>query len=239
MERARAEAARARSGGRRAIAPGRCAPSTPRSPRSPRRPRARASPATSTPTRPCATRPSAASRRWTRSSTELSLDRGLYDALAALDVSGEDAATRHLVEKSLRDFRRAGVDRDEATRARVRALREELVRIGQEFGRNIKDDVRSVELDPARPRRAARGLAPRPPARRGRQGDGHDRQHRLRALHDLRAERRGARGAVAALPAARPPAEPRRALADARAARRAGARCSATRPGPPTSPRTR
>jgi thimet oligopeptidase len=82
-------------------------------------------------------------------STELSLDRGLYDALAALDVSGEDEATRYLVTKSLRDFRRAGVDRDAATRARVRALREELVRIGQEFGRNIKDDVRRVELDPA------------------------------------------------------------------------------------------
>jgi thimet oligopeptidase len=82
-------------------------------------------------------------------STELSLDRGLYDALAALDVSGEDAATRYYVLKSLRDFRRAGVDRDEATRAHVRALREELVRIGQEFGRNIKDDVRRLELDAA------------------------------------------------------------------------------------------
>jgi thimet oligopeptidase len=82
-------------------------------------------------------------------STELSLDRGLYDALAGLDVSGEDAATRYLVEKSLRDFRRAGVDRDEATRARVKALREELVRVGQEFGRNIKDDVRRLDLDPA------------------------------------------------------------------------------------------
>jgi thimet oligopeptidase len=82
-------------------------------------------------------------------STELSLDRGLYDALVALDVSGEDADTRYLVEKSLRDFRRAGVDRDEPTRARVRALREELVRIGQEFGRNIKDDVRRLEVDPS------------------------------------------------------------------------------------------
>ncbi len=82
-------------------------------------------------------------------STELSLDRGLYDALASLDVVGEDGATRHLVEKSLRDFRRAGVDRDDATRARVRALREELVRTGQEFGRNIKDDVRAIEVDPA------------------------------------------------------------------------------------------
>jgi thimet oligopeptidase len=81
-------------------------------------------------------------------STELSLDRGLYDALRSVDPSGDDAATRYLVEKSLRDFRRAGVDKDEPTRVRVRALREELVRIGQEFGRNIKDDVRRVELDP-------------------------------------------------------------------------------------------
>lgn len=82
-------------------------------------------------------------------STALSLDQGLYEALRALDVAGEDAATRHLLEKGLRDFRRAGVDRDEATRERVRALRDELVRIGQEFGRNVKDDVRRIELDPS------------------------------------------------------------------------------------------
>jgi thimet oligopeptidase len=82
-------------------------------------------------------------------STELSLDRGLYEALAGIDVSGEDAATRYLVEKSLRDFRRAGVDRDEATRRRVKELRDELVKIGQEFGRNIKDDVRRLPVAPA------------------------------------------------------------------------------------------
>jgi thimet oligopeptidase len=81
-------------------------------------------------------------------STELSLDRGLYEALLGLDVSREDPATRYLVEKSLRDFRRAGVDRDEATRRRVKELRDELVRIGQEFGRNIKDDVRRLALAP-------------------------------------------------------------------------------------------
>lgn len=83
-------------------------------------------------------------------STELSLDRGLYDALAAVELAGADPATRYFVEKSLRDFRRAGVDRDEPTRVRVRALRDELVRIGQEFGRNIKDDVRRVALEPAK-----------------------------------------------------------------------------------------
>ena len=81
--------------------------------------------------------------------TGLSLDRDLHDALARVDLAGADAVTRWLVERSLRDFRRAGVDRDDAVRARVRELREELVRIGQEFGRNIRDDVKELRLDPA------------------------------------------------------------------------------------------
>ncbi|BDG10142.1 M3 family metallopeptidase [Anaeromyxobacter paludicola] len=80
--------------------------------------------------------------------TELALDRGLYDALLAVPTEGLDPATRYLVERGLRDFRRAGVDRDEATRARVRELRDELTRIGQEFGRNIKDDVRRLPVRP-------------------------------------------------------------------------------------------
>ena len=63
----------------------------------------------------------------------------------------------------------------------------------------------STPVDLERP---ARGLAPRPPARPGRQGGGHDRQRRLRPLPDLRPERAGARGALAALPAARPPGQP-------------------------------
>ncbi len=80
--------------------------------------------------------------------TELSLDPRLYAALRAVDPAGLDPAARHLLEKALRDFRRAGVDRDEATRARVGELRDELVRVGQEFGRNIKDDVRVLRLRP-------------------------------------------------------------------------------------------
>ncbi len=82
--------------------------------------------------------------------TELSLHRGVYDALSALDLSGADAATRHYVEKTLREFRLSGVDRDEPTRRRVQALNEELVAIGQEFSRHIRADVRSVTVrDPA------------------------------------------------------------------------------------------
>jgi thimet oligopeptidase len=76
--------------------------------------------------------------------TALSLNRGIYDALAALDLKGENAETRYYVERTLRDFRLAGVDKDEATRARITALRKELVLIGQEFDKNIRSDVRKV-----------------------------------------------------------------------------------------------
>jgi thimet oligopeptidase len=76
--------------------------------------------------------------------TELSLNRAVYDALAAIDLKGADAETRYYVEKTLRDFRLAGVDKDEATRKRIKALRDELVLIGQEFSRNIRDDKRTV-----------------------------------------------------------------------------------------------
>jgi thimet oligopeptidase len=82
-------------------------------------------------------------------STELSLDGAVYAAVAKLDVSNADAATRYYVQRALRDFRRAGVDRDDATRARIKALRESLVTLGQEFGSTVAADVRRVEIDPA------------------------------------------------------------------------------------------
>ena len=79
---------------------------------------------------------------------ELSLDRGLYDALSKVSAESLDPVGAFWMFKTLREFRRSGVDRDEATRTRVKALNEELVKIGQTFGRNIRDDVRSVKLDP-------------------------------------------------------------------------------------------
>jgi thimet oligopeptidase len=81
--------------------------------------------------------------------TALSLDRAIYDVLCRADPLPLDAASRHYLTRTLRDFRRGGVDRDEATRARIQALSEELVRIGQEFSRNIREDVRHVLVAPA------------------------------------------------------------------------------------------
>ncbi|TLZ63229.1 MAG: Zn-dependent oligopeptidase [Methanobacteriota archaeon] len=79
--------------------------------------------------------------------TELTLNRDLYEAFEKLDVRSRDAETRFAVFKIHRDFKRAGVDKDEATRGRIKALNEEITAIGSEFDRNINEDVRSIELD--------------------------------------------------------------------------------------------
>ena len=79
--------------------------------------------------------------------TEVSLNRGVFDAINALDVSSADAETKFYVQRLLRDFRLAGVDKDEATRKRVQALRDELTEISQTWDRNIREDLRTVKTD--------------------------------------------------------------------------------------------
>lgn len=78
---------------------------------------------------------------------ELNLNRPLYEAFERLKVKGADPETRHAVFKILRDFRRAGVDKDEATRARLKALNEEITAVGSQFDRNINEDVRSINVE--------------------------------------------------------------------------------------------
>ena len=91
--------------------------------------------------------------------TELSLERGIYERLARLDPAElVDPVARRLLTNALRDYRRSGVDRDEPTRARVRALQEELVAIGQEFDRNIVTGGREFVID-----EGVSGLAGLPP----------------------------------------------------------------------------
>ena len=80
---------------------------------------------------------------------DVSLDRALYEALAATDVSQLDALGRRALSKTLRVFKRAGVDRDDATRAKLKQLSEDMVRVSQDFSRAIRDGTRSMKVDPA------------------------------------------------------------------------------------------
>ena len=85
-----------------------------------------------------------------RLATELGQDRRLYDVFAALDASGLDPVAARLLTKTLEDFRRAGVDRDDATRSRLVEIKERLTEVGQQFSRTIRDDVRTVRVSPER-----------------------------------------------------------------------------------------
>jgi thimet oligopeptidase len=80
--------------------------------------------------------------------TELRQDRGLYDVFAALDPAGLDPTGARLLDKTLEEFRRAGVDQDDATRRRLAEISERMTTVDQEFGRNIRDDVRTVRVTP-------------------------------------------------------------------------------------------
>jgi len=78
---------------------------------------------------------------------ELNLNRELYDAIRSIRLPKADRETRHAVAKILRDFRRAGVDKDEATRATIKALNDEITAIGAAFDRNINEDLRSIQIE--------------------------------------------------------------------------------------------
>jgi thimet oligopeptidase len=86
-------------------------------------------------------------RRSAKFLDDLSLNRTVYDALAAIDARKSDAATRYYLEKSLRDFRRSGVDKDEATRKEIAGILEELTRTSQDFDKNIRNDSRTIKLE--------------------------------------------------------------------------------------------
>ena len=78
--------------------------------------------------------------------TALSLNQRVYGELSRLDVTKADPATQYYVRRQLLEFRLAGVDKDDATRAKLRQLQDRLTDDQSAFDRNISDDVQSVEV---------------------------------------------------------------------------------------------
>jgi len=81
--------------------------------------------------------------------TQLNLDREVYDALIALAATPEaraaDPATRHYLERTLLEYRLAGVDRDAAVRAKIQQLQDKITALGLTFGRNVQDGTQKVQ----------------------------------------------------------------------------------------------
>jgi len=78
--------------------------------------------------------------------TALSLNRGVYQALAAVPISHADAATQYYVRRQLLEFRLAGVDKDDAMRARLKVLNDQLTEEKSAFERNINDGQKTVDV---------------------------------------------------------------------------------------------
>ena len=88
-------------------------------------------------------------RRVSAVRTALSLDPDLYKALSTMKLDGADAATRYYVERQLLLFRLSGVDKDDATRARLKVLNDQLTDQQSKFDRNINDGQLSVSVSDA------------------------------------------------------------------------------------------
>jgi thimet oligopeptidase len=76
--------------------------------------------------------------------TELSLNQGVYKALAAIPLPQDDPATRHYLERALLEYRLSGVDKDDATRAKIRALQDKITDLSLKFGRNVADGTLKI-----------------------------------------------------------------------------------------------
>ncbi|MGC9225145.1 MAG: M3 family metallopeptidase [Terracidiphilus sp.] len=87
-------------------------------------------------------------QRVAMAASALSLNRAVYDALAAIRLEGASAATKHYVERTLLSYRLAGVDKDEAAREHLRALHDKATELSLLFSRNIQEGGKTIEAAP-------------------------------------------------------------------------------------------
>lgn len=80
--------------------------------------------------------------------SDISLSRPIYNKLTAVKTDTFSAIDKRYVDEMIKDFQLSGVNQDEKTRNRIRELNDEILLIGQEFGSNIRDDVRKLEVTP-------------------------------------------------------------------------------------------
>jgi thimet oligopeptidase len=90
------------------------------------------------------TRAQAMSSKVSSAVTDLSLNQKVYRALAAVPPPTIDPASKHYLARTLLEYRLAGVDKDDATRLKVRQLQDKITALSLTFNRNVDDDVRKV-----------------------------------------------------------------------------------------------
>jgi thimet oligopeptidase len=88
-------------------------------------------------------------QRIAQAGSALSLNRAVYEALAAITIEDASPATRHYVERTLLGYRLSGVDKDQATRDLLQSLHEKATHLSLAFSRNIQEGGKTIEATTA------------------------------------------------------------------------------------------
>jgi thimet oligopeptidase len=88
----------------------------------------------------------ALAQRVQQAANGLALNQQVYRALGEVNVASADPATRHYMERTLLEYRLAGVDKDAATRAEIKKRLDHAIEAGLKFGRNVQENVNHVTL---------------------------------------------------------------------------------------------
>ncbi|HEY3837537.1 MAG TPA: M3 family metallopeptidase, partial [Bryobacteraceae bacterium] len=79
----------------------------------------------------------------------LALNQKVYQALSQISAEEADPATRHYLDRTLLQYRLAGVDKDDATRARLKELQDKATLLSLTFSRNVQEGGNKVTVENA------------------------------------------------------------------------------------------
>lgn len=80
--------------------------------------------------------------------SNISLSRPIFNKIVAVNKDSQPPINQRFVEKMLQGYELAGVNQNETVRQRIRVLNDEITKVGQEFSKNIRSDVRFVMMRP-------------------------------------------------------------------------------------------
>lgn len=78
--------------------------------------------------------------------SDFMLSKPLHEALKTIPKDVLDAHGQRYLEHMLREFKRSGADLDKTVRARIHLLREQILKAGQEYSLNIREDRRVIHV---------------------------------------------------------------------------------------------
>lgn len=78
--------------------------------------------------------------------TDIGLSKPLYQHISSLSTAGLDEIDTRYITDMVKGYERSGVSLSETKRERIKTLNEEISAIGQEFNKNIREDVRTIDI---------------------------------------------------------------------------------------------